>query len=163
MAVKLKILPEVELCVLAYSGMVQQKDFEEVRRLVKAAPDYSPQFDDLVLLGPDADYSDVAHDKASEQARKFVEDFRAKQLERAKRCAFICSNDMQATMAKMFSAYVYSQSPPNVEVDVFMSLDPAIDWIETGVGPSLILDRPRIADLLRQMGQDWCLKRSVAA
>jgi hypothetical protein len=106
-------------------------------------------------------YSSVAHDAAAEQARKFVEEFRAKRLERVKRCAFICSNDMQATMSKMFGAYVYSQSAPNIEIASFMSLDKALDWIEMGERPKL--DRPRIADALAQMGQSWCLGHSAAA
>jgi len=163
MAYKLKILSDMELCLLAYSGRVQAQDLDDVWRTAEAAPHYSPEFDDIALLAPDADYSDIDHDITLQQSIKFVDAYRKTNLKRPKRCAFVCSNEMQETMAKMFGAYVYSQGVPNIEVQSFTSLQLALDWVESGVRLTRKIDRAEVERVIVQMGAEWCLKSAVAA
>jgi len=163
MAYKLKILGDMELCLLVYSGRVQAKDFDGIRETLEHAPDYSWEFDDIAVLGPDADYSNVVHDVAFQQSIRFVEAFRKTNLKRGKHCAFVCSNDIQVAMSKMFGAYVYCQGVPNIEVGAFASMEAALDWIEKGTKPGRKIDRAEIARVITHMGAGWCLKTVVAA
>ena len=116
MAHKLKILPKDELIVLAYSHEVLPKDFDAIWRALSASPDYSPDFDDLVLIGPSTDFSEVSWDLTDKEAGKFVEFFKRLNWPREKRCAFICDDKVLGAMVKMYSAYIYSRSPGNVLV-----------------------------------------------
>ncbi|MFZ1988486.1 MAG: hypothetical protein WAW96_01825 [Alphaproteobacteria bacterium] len=163
MAYKLKILSDMELCLLAYSGRVQGKDFDGVWQTLEDAPDYSWEFDDIAVLGPDADYSDVESDVAFRQSIRFVDAFRKTNLRREKRCAFVCSNEMQVTMSKMFGAYVYGQHVPDIEVAAFTSMETALDWVESGARSARKIDRAEVARVIIQMGARWCLKSAVAA
>ena len=163
MAYKLKILSDMELCLLVYSGRVHGKDFEGVWHALEEAPDYSWEFDDIAVLGPDADYSDVEYEVASRQSIRFVDAFRKSNLKRRKRCAFVCSNEMQVSMSKMFGAYVYSQGVPNIDVAAFTSMETALDWIESGTSSEREIDRSEVASVIAQMGARWCLKSLVAA
>ena len=159
---KLKILGHIELSVLAYSGRVSATELDEVWQLLEVTPSYSPYFDDITLLAPDADYSDIAPEVALAQSQKFVEAFRAKALERPKRSAFVCSTNMHVAMSRMFGAFVYSQAIPNLDVRDFMSVEEAIAWVEPARQGRKI-DRAEIARVIDQMGADWCLKSSAAA
>ena len=159
---KLKVLLEDELSVLVYSRRIQASEFDEVRQELDAIPGFSPLFDDLTLLAPDADYSEIAPEVAMAQAVKFVEAFSAMPLKRPKRCAFVCTTTMQVAMARMFGAFVYSRAIPNLDVRDFMSLEPALDWIDE-CRPSRKLNRARIEKALDQMGERWCIKRNAAA
>ena len=163
MAYQLKIIGSMELCLLVYSGRVQATEFDAVWRVTEGTPEYSPEFDDIGLLAPDADYSDISHEVALRQSIRFVEAFRGKSLKRKKHCAFVCSNEMQITMAKMFGAYVYGQGVPNVAVEAFTSLEPALNWIADDAKSARRLDRSEIARLATQMGAGWCLKSAFAA
>ncbi|MFZ1988485.1 MAG: hypothetical protein WAW96_01820 [Alphaproteobacteria bacterium] len=163
MAYKLKILPKQELLVLAYSREVLPSDFDEFWRAISVSPDYSPDFDDLVLLGPSTDFSEVSWDLTDKEAGKFVESFKSLTPSREKRCAFICADKVLGAMAKMYGAYIHSRSPENVLIEQFATLDQALDWIDASKGASRKLDRAHIIKLLGQMGEQWCLRRSAAA
>ena len=163
MALKLKILPAANLMVLAYSARVKPEDFEAVWRATRNSPDYSPDFDSLVLVGPSADFSEVNWELTDNQAGKFVDSFKRLAVPREKRCAFICADQVLGTMATMFAAYIFSRSPGNVSVEQFAALDQACDWIDGSKDGLRKLDRTHIAKLLSQMGQRWCLRHSAAA
>jgi len=159
---KLKIVQELELSLLVYFGTVSATELDEVWQLLDATPTYSPHFDDITLLAPDADYSDIAPEVAMAQSQKFVEAFRTNALKRPKRSAFLCSTNMHIAMARMFGAFVYSQAVPNLDVRDFTSLEEAIAWIESAK-PGRNIDRVGIERLLIHMGEEWCLKPSHAA
>ena len=163
MAHKLKILPDQELLVLAYSHEVLPGDFDAVWRAIGASPDYSSDFDDLVLLGPSTDFSAVSCDLTEKVAGDFVELIKDATAHREKRCAFICADNVLGAMAKMFSAYIYSRSPANVLIEPFATLDQAFDWIDASKGGSRKVDRAHVTKVLAQMGENWCLRRSAAA
>ncbi len=162
MAHKLKVLFEDELSILVYSGRIQATELDDVWEEIRHTPNLSPHFDDLTLLALDADYSDIDPQVAMAQSQKFVEAFKTTPLERPKRSAFVCTTNMHVAMARMFGAFVYSQAIPNLDVRDFMSLEPALDWID-GAHPSRKLDRERIETLLIQMGDGWCIRRDAAA
>ena len=162
MAYKLKILSEMELCLLSYSGHVEPKDFEEVWERAGAAKDYSPAFDDIAILCPDADYSDIAYEVVLRQSIRFVELYQVSNLKREKRCAFVCSNEMQIAMATMFGAVVSSHGVRDFGFEAFTSLGPALQWIENGARSGRTLDRLKIDNVIHQLGAAWCLTRSAA-
>jgi len=62
----------------------------------------------------------------------------------------------------MFGAFVYSQAIPNLDVRDFMSLEPALNWIDDG-HPDRKLDHEAIETMLIQMGEGWCVRRDAAA
>ena len=161
MAHKLKIVGEQELVVIVYSARVELDECAEIWRELEAAQEFAPHFDDLRLLAPDADCSDITADAAMFLAQKFVEPFRNRALSRLRRTAFICNDNMHVAMARMFGAFVNCEAVPNVEVADFQSLAVAFDWIE--IGRTHRLDRERVKKAVVQMGAGWSLSRTDAA
>jgi len=161
LAFKLKILPECDLLLQSYSGPVGATDFEAVWQILSGATEYRADFDDIAILGPDADYSDVAHDVSRAQASRFVEYHHVRQG-RPKHAAFICHNDMQRAMARLFGAYVKAHGPAHVGIECFTQLKPALEWIGPSKGPGRQLDHRLITRLVREMGDDWCCADEAA-
>lgn len=162
MAYKLRILPQDCLCLLAYSGKVEQADFEGIWRDVAVAEGYRPDMDDLVVLGPDADFSDIAHHMSIEQAQKFVEARDAAGTRRRKHSAFVCGTEMQVVMTRMFSAYVLSLGSSDVCTETLRDLDGALDWIGSSRDDGPPIDAKEVKRQLREMGHGWCCGEAAA-
>ena len=163
MAYKLTFLPHMELSILGYSGPVSQADFDGVWAQVSESKDYDSYFDDLVILGPDADYSGVEYHVSMEQSRKFVEINQVLLHKKPKRTAFICATDMQVLMVHMFVAFVRANGRDQNQVECFRSSAPALAWIEDSKGPDRSLDRAEIRLVIAAINQAWCVDKEAAA
>lgn len=159
MPYKLKILPELDLFILNYSGHVAPADFHDVSEVIEASPEFDASMDDLVLLSPDADYSDVAYELTRVRAGRFVQ--RTAALRRPKYGAFICGGELQLKMARMFASFAKANAPTHVHVDCFEGLDAALDWIECGTRRRR--DRDPIRQVITEMDEAWCLSGTEAA
>ena len=157
---RLTVLPQFEASLLIYSGRVSTVDFEGLWKEIEESKEYKSEFDDFLFLGPDADFSDVAFHMSRSEARKLVQRYPSSPEHRMKHSAFICANEIQAAMVRLFWAYVLSQGPSNVAIGCFSTFEAAADWVE---GPRRRLDRALLTDLAAQMGQSWCLADSAAA
>jgi hypothetical protein len=156
---KLRILPELDLFILNYSGRVGPADFLGVSEIIETSPEFDAGMDDLVLLSPDADYSEVAFELTRVRAGRFIQ--RTAALDRPKYGAFVCGGEIQLRMARMFATFAKANTPAHVHVDCFEGLDAAMDWVEANTG------RCRERDLIRQviteMDEAWCLSGTEAA
>lgn len=162
MPYKLRVLPQDGLCLLVYTGKVSEADFDDVWRAVAASDDHYPTIDDLVILAPDADYSDIGHDLAIEQAQHFVELQDKGRTGDHKYTAFVCANDMQVIMTRMFAAYVMTHGPAYVRIETFRDVDSALDWLQPSKGSGRRIDRQDVKRRLREMGQGWCCGEAAA-
>lgn len=159
MAYSIKVLPGRGLCLFGYSGKLTQADFDGVWRELGACDFYRPEFDDLVVIGPDADYSDFQYAAASEEAERYARVRGSMTLQQAKRTAVICATDMQVVVTRMFAAYLKANSPSLVAVECFRDLGESIDWLEAKDRPR---DRDEIETHLRAMGHNWCCSAPAA-
>jgi len=157
MAYTFKILSEFDLCILVYSGRVELKDFDDVWAALAAIDDRSHQYDALVLLAPDADYSHMAPASTPDQSDRYVDRFRGAPIASIKHSAFVCGSELLFTMSRMFSAFVDTRILPNIAVNQFMSLRPALDWLDDGRDASP-LNREEISSEIVRLGQEWCLR-----
>lgn len=162
MAYKLKILAHYDLSLFAYSGKVTPADFDGVWRDLAALKDYHPDIDGLIVLGPDADYSDFAHQMASGEAEKFALEQAGDRPKKVKHTAVVCATQMQVVVTRMFAAYLMSYWPSLVEVACFRDLDAAIDWLEPANGDGRRIDRDEIKRQFRELGQGWCCGEDAA-
>jgi hypothetical protein len=162
MAYKVKMLAHDGLCLLTYSGKVTSADFEGVWRDVGAHKDYRPDIDDIVVLGPDADQSDFAHQMAADEAEKFAHVPGHDGPRGIKHTAVVCASDMQFVVSRMFGAYLMAYWPSLVRVESFRDLDAAIDWIEPANDDGRRLDREAIKAHLSEMGEGWCCRKASA-
>ncbi|MFZ1988484.1 MAG: STAS/SEC14 domain-containing protein [Alphaproteobacteria bacterium] len=158
MTYKLTILPQSELCLIAYSGRVTEGDLEAVRAALHSSSDHRPHFDELVAIGPDADYSEVSFEIARVRAQRYVANESSPiQL---KRLAFVCANEVQLAMARLFDALVKADGPSNLEVNCFQHLSAAVAWLEQAKAAGSI-DRAQIRSILAEMGHAWCCSEEV--
>ena len=163
MAVALTILPEHQLCLLCFSGAVTPADFDDVWKKLSSATERRADFDELVFIGADVLHSSIEYQLTKAEAARFVQAYQRTPEFQPKRIAFICATEMQRAFIRMFGAYVEACGPCNAAIAAVASLGEAIGWVEPSKGPTRKLDRAEIADLVRQMGQGWCLKDSAAA
>ena len=155
MPFKFRILPSSELCLLGYTGHVSASDLDGVWKATQTTADYSTELDDLVVLGPDAEYSEVATRLTQEHARKFVEMYSVEDR-RPTKIAHVCANEMQVTMVRMFAAYIDSFASKGAQLGWFADLKSALTWIELGRASNCRIERAKVVRLLREMGHGWC-------
>ena len=162
MAHSVKVLPQFELTILGYSGRLSAADFDGVWNALATNKESRVEFDDIAVLAPDADYSDVAYEISMAQAERYVRAHRPPNLCVPKRSAFLCANEMQATMARMFAAFVQVSGCTNVQILAFTSLQSTIAWFEREKSGRPIIDMKLVRAMLIEMGHGWCA-RSIAA
>lgn len=162
MAYKLRNLSQHGVWLLTYSGKVTSEDFEGVWRERHAAQEPCQGTTDLVVLGPDVDYSDFAHQMANDEAAKFAQKHDDAALQSFQNTAVLCATDMQVVVTRMFSAYLMSYSPTLVAVECFRDLEQAIAWVETAKGDGRPIARDEIKRHLREMGHGWCCGEAAA-
>lgn len=153
MTARAKILPGSKLIVIGYTGLIRRAE-EEGLFEAAADPNYHLGFDELILLAPDATYANFAHEISRADAREYVELLRQAKIG-PKRSAFVCSNELQRAMARLFSAYVRADGPELLTVENFPSLAQAIDWLQPSK-PERSLDSLEITRVACELGQSWC-------
>lgn len=159
MAFIIRLISASNLCLQVHSGRIGATEFDAIRDAFGNLSGYRPDLDHLVVLAPNADYSDFDHEMAKVEAQLMADGSRTLGGGVLKRLAFLCANLLQVSMTRMFAAQVEARVPTATELATFTDLEAAFSWLEHDRNPQVHIDRAELEVLLREAGQDWCCRR----